>query len=324
MGDPIQELGIDEAGYAPRLGPLVVTAVSVVRPAETDLYEGLDGVVSRSARSRRTAEGMRMLHVGDSKKVYTRSRGLADLERGVLAFAARALGRRPATDLDLARALTGEMMDVDGLPWYEGPAEPLPVEAEADDLERATACLASALDGARSDGPSIRSRLVTARDLNGGVSDERNKADFLCSLVAGLLAEMGRDEGVTKATVDRLGGRKDYRPLLQNAWPDAEVATVAAEVERSSYRVAGSTGARRDVTFACRAEDSSLPVALASMVSKYLRELFMRRLNRWFASHVPGIAPTAGYPVDAARFLKDCEAFRGILPVVDENLIRSR
>jgi hypothetical protein len=38
------------------------------------------------------------------------------------------------------------------------------------------------------------------------------------------------------------------------------------------------------------------------MVSKYLRELLMQELNSFWQEQVPGLRPTAGYPVDAARF----------------------
>jgi hypothetical protein len=40
------------------------------------------------------------------------------------------------------------------------------------------------------------------------------------------------------------------------------------------------------------------------MVSKYLRELLMGELNRFWQQHVPGLKATAGYPTDALRFLE--------------------
>jgi hypothetical protein len=43
-------------------------------------------------------------------------------------------------------------------------------------------------------------------------------------------------------------------------------------------------------------------VALASVVSKTLREHWMDSFNAHWAARVPGLKPTAGYPVDAARF----------------------
>jgi hypothetical protein len=50
------------------------------------------------------------------------------------------------------------------------------------------------------------------------------------------------------------------------------------------------------------------------MTAKYTRELWMRRLNRWFAGRVDGLAPTAGYVEDGRRFLA---SVRGTL-VADE------
>ena len=38
------------------------------------------------------------------------------------------------------------------------------------------------------------------------------------------------------------------------------------------------------------------------MACKYLREVCMRQFNRFWAKHVPGLKPTAGYPTDAKRF----------------------
>ena len=46
-------------------------------------------------------------------------------------------------------------------------------------------------------------------------------------------------------------------------------------------------------------------MALASMTSKYLRERLMGEFNQFWRQHVPDVKPTAGYPGDATRFLKD-------------------
>jgi hypothetical protein len=40
------------------------------------------------------------------------------------------------------------------------------------------------------------------------------------------------------------------------------------------------------------------------MISKYVRELLMREFNRYWLTHVPDLAPTAGYPNDAPRFFE--------------------
>ena len=76
-------VGIDEAGYGPNLGPLVMTAVACRVPeklAGANLWQVLRGAVRR-----RKEENDGRLLIEDSKVVYSTTRGLLDLETGVLA-----------------------------------------------------------------------------------------------------------------------------------------------------------------------------------------------------------------------------------------------
>ena len=50
-----------------------------------------------------------------------------------------------------------------------------------------------------------------------------------------------------------------------------------------------------------------MPVSLASIYSKYLRETFIKALNEFFTTRQPGLKPTAGYYTDAKRWLADAE-----------------
>jgi hypothetical protein len=67
-----------------------------------------------------------------------------------------------------------------------------------------------------------------------------------------------------------------------------------------------------------------MPVAIASMLSKYIREALMRRFNAFWQRHVPGVTPTAGYYNDGNRFLQDIDTRRRALGIKDDELIRSR
>ena len=78
------------------------------------------------------------------------------------------------------------------------------------------------------------------------------------------------------------------------------------------------------MSFRTRADESDFCTSLASMVCKYVRELLMERLNSFFAGLSPGLKPTAGYPRDAARFLRETEILRSRLGVSEESLVRRR
>lgn len=78
-------VGIDEAGYGPTLGPLVVAATIWRAPEKlvsADFWELLRDCVTRSARRNDWR-----LEVDDSKRVFDRGAGIGSLERPVLSFA---------------------------------------------------------------------------------------------------------------------------------------------------------------------------------------------------------------------------------------------
>src|SRR6186997_3446193 len=87
-------IGIDEAGYGPNFGPLVMTAVACRVPddlAGADLWKVLRPAVCRHPQGKRPR-----LVVDDSKKVYRAGLGFDDLECTALAALAIAAAR-PST-----------------------------------------------------------------------------------------------------------------------------------------------------------------------------------------------------------------------------------
>ena len=112
---------------------------------------------------------------------------------------------------------------------------------------------------------------------------------------------------------DKLGGRNFYVSLVQQAFPDGWVTAQVESAGESRYRV-DLLAVPVAVAFRPRADGDSLPVAVASMLAKYVREVCMRQFNRYWAARVPGLVPTAGYPLDASRFyaaIRDAMADRG-------------
>jgi hypothetical protein len=60
------------------------------------------------------------------------------------------------------------------------------------------------------------------------------------------------------------------------------------------------------------------------MFCKYVRELHMSIFNGFWAENVASLRPTAGYNVDARRFLVDIDVARQRLAVDDAALVRRR
>jgi hypothetical protein len=119
---------------------------------------------------------------------------------------------------------------------------------------------------------------------------------------------------------DKHGGRNRYAPLLGEHFPDFMIEIHGESRQRSVYRF-GPDGRRMEFCFRVNAE-RCLPAALASMASKYLRELAMRPFNDFWCSRVPGLAPTAGYPQDARRFKIAITAVQCELGIEDNTIWR--
>jgi len=121
---------------------------------------------------------------------------------------------------------------------------------------------------------------------------------------------------------DKHGGRNRYGPALQHQFPDDLVEVHGESRAVSVYRW-GPAETRIEVRFQVGGE-RMLPTALASMASKYLRELAMHALNAYWAEQVPGLRPTAGYPVDAKRFKSEIAIRQTELGIDDLDLWRDR
>ena len=76
--------------------------------------------------------------------------------------------------------------------------------------------------------------------------------------------------------------------------------------------------------FVVGADERFLPVSLASMVSKYLRELLVDNINRYFSGFDAELKPTAGYWKDGLRFIEDLKKKIPHVQYESEQLIRCR
>lgn len=319
--------GIDEAGYGPMLGPLCV-GLSVFRLAEAahddavDLWTRLSRGVCRSP-----GDARRRIAVADSKKLKTGG-SVAELERTALCFLARN-NREPTTDLDLLDTLGASLAPR----WYSGDPRPIPVEARISEIKTASNLLRTAMATASVEVVALRCATLDEHAFNSLVASAGTKAACTQACLGGHLRcifDIARAEPLAsnpsptthvRVTCDRLGGRAAYAPLLRTELPDARIDTLeeSHEASRYSLHVDGVTGV---IEFRVRAEDASLPVALASILAKYTRELAMTRFNAYWQSRCPALKPTAGYVTDARRWLDDLAAYAS--PAEIAAMVRTR
>jgi hypothetical protein len=112
---------------------------------------------------------------------------------------------------------------------------------------------------------------------------------------------------------DRQGGRKKYAGLISQTYErshrESQVpfCSVVGESPKTSLYSMRHAGIATSIRFQVHG-DSLFPPAAASMVAKWARESLMERFNGYWREVVgPGLKPTAGYAVDAARFARDIE-----------------
>lgn len=295
-------LGTDEAGYGPNLGPLVISATLWRVPddvPEDGLYRALRKVVSSTT----PAAGVKSkrLTLADSKAVYNPAIGLARLELGALA-ALRVCGYRASNLAELLVELASAVSDDEAtLPWH-AVGVPVPLVCAADDVDRAAERLAEGLTAAGIELSAVSSRVMFPQEFNAQCESLANKSNVLTCATLSLVRALADRcvDPVLTVGCDKHGGRNTYAAALQQYVVDGLVQTVCEGRSLSTYRYVAEP---RRWEFAFRVEgESRLPTALASMVSKYVRELSMHAFNSFWRSHLPDLRPTAGYAVDAGRF----------------------
>lgn len=294
-------IGIDEAGYGPNLGPMVQSSVAMhVADKEADLWNSLSSVVRRAGDK----ADARLL-IDDSKRVHEGASGFARLERGVLAALAHDM-MLPCTLGDLIKAIGSETCHSELLreAWFDVTMVQ-PVEVGLESLLNSGRELRAGLNRSETPLGPLRTVITPTPRFNALLEKFGNKSNVLAEGVIGLLQanrKLPGDEPIVYL-VDKLGGRNFYAAMISTAFSDGWVVAEREGPEICSYRIIGVEREIR-LVFQPRADGTHFAVAMASMLSKYFREVFMRQFNRWWASHIPGLKPTAGYPSDAKRFME--------------------
>ena len=315
-------VGIDEAGYGPILGPMVVSSSTFSLPHNL-LTANLWQILKKSVADKRKQLAGRLL-IADSKKAHSKSLGIKHLQRTVLA-AFRCLGKEPATLAELVELLCPDCLQrLYDYPWYRNANSH---RISVDEADKAIAAAVLADDMACNDIKllQLKSCCLDVAYYNKMMSSVKNKASVLFTATSQLIKNafdnFGGDD--LHIIVDRQGGRIRYRKNLQRMFAELQLKILRESPQISSYELQVDGKSMR-LHFVVNADERFLPVSLASMVSKYLRELFLYNINRYFVGHCADLKPTAGYWKDGLRFIKELKTNIPHMQVNSNQLIRCR
>ena len=320
-------VGIDEAGYSPLLGPLVVSAAIFIHDDPiADWWRALGIPKARrgglSDPLDRTCPPSPILPpVDDSKKIYTPSEGLETLETSVLAFLT--VSRDNPTSLRGLLDCLDSSADPDEYPWYRRANVPLPVAADPERIQSCADALRESLWNARAEFRGFHAEPILEGDLNRRIALLRNKANVLLDATLDLVERSLMLTQPVQFLIDKQGGRDFYTDALSQFFFGSRVAPAVEGNNLSRYTMEFE-GTRSDLSFCVRGDAAHLPIALASMLSKYVRELFMILLNRYWQAIDPAIPHTSGYRTDGWKFISAVEASHKKTLVPRHLLIRDR
>lgn len=304
--------GIDEAGLGPLLGPYCASLISIDYKGQVKDPRKLCYAILREDPQKGK------LAVGDSKKIYSPGK-LRQLEQTILSFFILKFGELPRSAEDFFRFISGnyseDLLLKNSDPWHKVILDlALPLAADKDEILRLSEKLHLQFE---KKGLALKEwdlRLIRPEQFNLLLNSSANKAQACQKILSPLLKTGLFPEG--KMVVDRQGGRRYYGEWLIDLYP-GKLLTARQESSRLSLYQVGEA----EVSFLVGGDALCFETSLASMTSKYARELYMSGFNSFWKSQLPEIKETAGYYTDGKRFIADLKA-AGKLPEETSSLIR--
>ena len=300
-------IGCDEAGYGPPLGPFTQASVALLLPESTrgieETWLAYPDLFKKRKGAAKARPGDLPLIVDDSKVMTQLAAGMGHL--GILWPLLFGYQTRP------------ESVFRDFLDWAHLPDQttfcddPTLNESLTLHWDLPATVLADTETAFRKNGLLDRRAkvsMVSPSFFNQMIDRYQNKSAVLekgwQNHIRWWIKELPGDEPLLILS-DRLGGKKTYAGIFQEALEsEGLVQVIREEDNQSTYRCLGN---KREIMLIVRpkADSKFLPVAAASMLAKHLRETTMEMVNNFWAAKVPNLKPTAGYPEDGKRFFEE-------------------
>jgi ribonuclease HII len=293
-------MGVDENGLGPVLGPLVTTAVGLelgryhtARLSNLGRELGVDDSKATAAFGRMAAaEGLALAVL---EALHGCLPGDADELLGRLLLDAPELLRERCPEASRPQCWSVGL----ALPCFGG-----------DVAQGRQTLRALARRGVRV--VRAKSAVACTRFLNDRLARGQSRVEVDLELMERLVLDARAGLGAElHAVCGMVGGIRDYPSKLRHFARD-KVRARRAALGSLAYDVEGVG----QVRFEIDADQRHLPVALASMIGKYVRELWMLRHNRFYQARDPELLEVSGYhdPV-TRRFIAASELLRKRLGV---------
>jgi ribonuclease HII len=286
--DALYRIGIDENGLGARLGPLVVTAVI----ARTD------------ERGRKALE----------RRVPKRMRGAVDDSKRLVSHTDVRLGEAWARELTAASAPNPEaLFEQLSLEGSDKLREPCPRAAMAqcwhtaggtfeagDAMRKRVARHRALLEKRGIELVGVKTSVVCTERLNAARREGKNRFVSDLHAMERLVLELRRTVGTdVHAVCGKVGGMGDYSRFFGPLGGHLHVVLDSGR-KKSAYRFPGLG----ELVFLRDADATDSLVMLASLVGKYVRELFMGRIAAHYPAAEEAPRPSGYHDPVTAGFVK--------------------
>lgn len=298
-------MGVDENGLGPRLGPLVATSVALQTPSYARAALCRRGLTLGLTDSKETG--------GFGRMGFTESVAMALIERVTA-------GAPASVDELLDRISPGSREGLRaGCPSDSSAAQcwgcDLELPAFGGDPAHGRELLDQLIGRSSLRIVDVQTRVACPGLLNARLAAGRNKLAVDLELFEDLIVStQARQPGSVLAICGMIGGIRDYASRLARFEP-GRVSELRGRRGERNYAVAGLG----EIRFEVDADARHLPVALASIVGKYVREICMRRIGEFYRREIPELRLASGYhdPV-TTRFIGATEPARRRLQIAAE------
>jgi ribonuclease HII len=323
-------IGIDEAGYGPSMGPLVIGA-TVWRVPTNISIAAMAEILEPELRPVPRGRNDDWISIGDSKKILVGKNGWQSLCNGARWLLEHLWGHRDDWWSHASKLASSDWNRARAVAWYEHLDAPV-IFFEASDndaIQHAQQRADAKLALAGIELLAAKARLIDEPYFNEQMENLGNKATLLSESSLALAKELCQEctdrneiESI-EIYCDKHGGRNRYQSLLMHCFDD-EWFTIDSESKSLSQYHASWKNHPLSFQFQVGG-DSLVPSAAASILAKWLREVCMLSLNKfWQSKSTKPLLPTAGYYVDAVRFSGDIESIAEAIGISKQQWWRSK